>query len=162
MHSINSFLQFFRVGNIKRRRCSSSLIIIASRSSKHMHIISIKIIMCSSKTQPISIILNKGKLLRYSVVGRIQKDNRTIMRGWNSNNLMFNIRNYSKFISISIIHIGILATSIASIIKKGYFKRINGIITIIIAICWKYALEAIIKAFLLYFLVHDNCILFML
>ena len=56
------------------------------------------------------------------------------MRGCNGNNFMFNIRNYSKFISISIIHIGILATSIASIIKKGYFKRINGIITIIIAI----------------------------
>ena len=28
-------------------------------------------------------------------------------------------------------------------------------------ICWKYALEAIIKALLLYFLVHDNCLLFM-
>ena len=28
--------------------------------------------------------------------------------------------------------------------------------------CWKYALEAIIKALLLYFLVHDNCLLFML
>ena len=124
MHSIRSFLQFYRVGNIERQRCSSSLIIIASRSSKHMHIISIKIIMCNGKTQPINIILNKGKLLRYSVVRRIQIDNRTIMRGCNSNNFMFNIRNYSKFISLSIIHIGILATSIASIkfIKKGYFK----------------------------------------
>ena len=99
-----------------------------------MHIISIKIIMCSSKMQPINIILNKGKLLRYSVVGRIQKDNRTIMRGCNSNNFMFNIRNDSKFISISIIRIGILATSIASIIKEGYFKRINEIIIVIIAI----------------------------
>ena len=29
-------------------------------------------------------------------------------------------------------------------------------------ICWKYALEAIIKGLLLYFLVHDNCLLFML
>ena len=29
-------------------------------------------------------------------------------------------------------------------------------------ICWKYALEAIIKVLLLYFLVHDNCLLFML
>ena len=133
MHSINSFLQFYHVGNIERWRYSSSLIIIASRSSKHMHIIFIKIIMCNGRRQPINIILNKGKLLRYSVVGRIQKDNRTIMRGCNSNNLMFNIRNYSKFISISIIHIGIMATSIASIIKKGYFKRIDGIITIIIA-----------------------------
>ena len=28
--------------------------------------------------------------------------------------------------------------------------------------CWKYALEAIIKGLLLYFLVHDNCLLFML
>ena len=28
--------------------------------------------------------------------------------------------------------------------------------------CWKYALEAIIKVLLLYFLVHDNCLLFML
>ena len=46
-----------------------------------MHIISIKIIMCNSKKQPINIILNKGKLLRYSVVGRIQKENRTIMCG---------------------------------------------------------------------------------
>ena len=124
MHSINSFLQFYHVGNLERQRCSSSLIIIASRSSKHMHIIFIKIIMCNGKRQPINIILNKGKLLRYSVVGRIQKYNRTIMRGCNSNNFMFNIRNYSKFISLSIIHIGILATSIASIkfIKKGYFK----------------------------------------
>ena len=137
MHSINSFLQFYRVGNIERWRYSSSLIIIASRSSKHIHIISIKIIMCNGKRQPINIILNKCKLLRYSVVGRIQKDNRTIMCGCNSNNFMFNLRNYSKFISISIIHIGILATSIVSIIKKGYFKRINGIITIIIAfILW--------------------------
>ena len=134
MHSINSFLQFYHIGNIERWRYSSSLIIIASRSSKHMHIISIKIIMCSSKTQPINIILNKCKILRYSVVGRNQKDNRTIMCVCNSNNLMFNIRNYSKFISISIIHIGILATSIASIIKKGYFKKINGIITVITAI----------------------------
>ena len=131
MHSINSFLQFYHVGNIERWRYSSSLIIIASRSSKQMHIISIKIIMCGSKRQPINIILNKCKLLRYSVVWRIQKDNRTIMCGCNSNNLIFNIRNYSKFISISIIHTGILATSIASIIKKRYFKRINGIIAII-------------------------------
>ena len=30
------------------------------------------------------------------------------------------------------------------------------------ASCWKYALEAIIKVLLLYFLVHDNCLLFML
>src|ERR671910_2334096 len=134
MHSINSFLQFYRVGNIERWRYSSSLIIIASRSSKHMHIISIKIIMCNGKRQPINIILNKHKLLRYSVVGRIQKDNRIIMRGCNDNNFMFNIRNYSKFISISIIYIGILSTSIASIIKKGYFKIIDGIIAIIIAI----------------------------
>ena len=28
--------------------------------------------------------------------------------------------------------------------------------------CWKYALEAIINWLLLYFLVHDNCLLFML
>ena len=31
-----------------------------------------------------------------------------------------------------------------------------------ILVCWKYALEAIIKGLLLYFLVHDNCLLFML
>src|SRR5215216_4398489 len=124
MHSINSFLQFYHVGNIKRQRYGSSLVIIATRSSKHMHIISIKIIMCNNKTQPINIILNKSKLLRYSVVGRIQKDNRTIMCGCNSKNFILNIRNYSKFIYISIIHIGILATNIAIIkfIKKGYFK----------------------------------------
>ena len=30
------------------------------------------------------------------------------------------------------------------------------------SLCWKYALEAIIKWLLLYFLVHDNCLLFML
>ena len=90
--------------------------------------------MCNGKRQPINIILNKHKLLRYSLVWRIQKDNRTIMHGCNSNNFMFNIRNYSKFITISIIHIGILATNIASIIKKGYFKIINGIIIVIIAI----------------------------
>ena len=81
MHSINSFLQFYRVGNIERWRYSSSLIIIASRRSKYMHIISIKIIMCSSKIQAINIILNKGKLLRYSVVWRIQKDNRITLMG---------------------------------------------------------------------------------
>ena len=81
MHSISSFLQFYRIGNIERRRCSSSVIIIASRSSKHMHIISIKIIMCNGKRQPINIILTKRKLLRYSVVGRIQKDNRTSCAG---------------------------------------------------------------------------------
>ena len=133
MHSINSFLQFYHIGNIERWRYSSSIIIIASRSSKHMHIIFIKIMMRNGKRQPINIILNKGKLLRYSVVGRIQKDNRTIMCVCNSNNFMFNIRNYRKLISISIIDIGILATSIASIIKKGYLKRINGIIAIIIA-----------------------------
>ena len=28
--------------------------------------------------------------------------------------------------------------------------------------CWKYALEAIIKGLLLYFFVHDSCLLFML
>ena len=134
MHSISSFLQFYHIGNIKRRRCSSSLIIMASRSSKNMHIIFIKIIMCNCKRQPIDIILNKSKLLRYSVVWRIQKDNRTIMGGCNSNNFILNIMNYSKFISISIIYIGILATSIAStkFIKKGYLKWIQGTIAIIL------------------------------
>src|SRR3989337_3116473 len=44
---------------------------------------------------------------------------------------MFNIRNYSKFISISIINIGIMAIRIASIMFiKGYFNQINGIIII--------------------------------
>ena len=125
MHNINSFLQFYHIGNMETRRCSSSLIIIASRSSKHMHIISIKIIMSSSETQPINIILNKGKLLRYSVVGRIQIHNRTITRGCNRNNFILNIRNYNKFISITIINIGIVAIRIASItfIKRGYFNR---------------------------------------
>ena len=127
MHSINSFLQFYHVGNIERWRHSSSIIIIASRSSKHMHIIFIKIIMCNGKRQPINIILNKCKLLRYSVVGRIQKDNRTIVCGCNSNNFMFNIRNYSKFISISIIRIGILATSIASIRKRDISRESTGL-----------------------------------
>ena len=135
MRSISSFLQFYRVGNIERWRYSSSLIMIASRSRAASTCIlySSKSSCATVKGNP-SIILNKCKLLRYSVVGRIQKDNRTIMRGCNSNNFMFNIRKYIKFISISIIHIGILATSIASIIRKGYFKRINGIITMIIAI----------------------------
>ena len=99
IHSISSFLQFYRVGNIERRRRRSSLIITASRSRKHMHIIFIKIIMCSGRTQPINLILNKSKLLRYSVVGRIQKDNRTIMCGCNNNNFILNIRNYIKFSS---------------------------------------------------------------
>src|SRR3989337_4551976 len=49
--------------------------------------------------------------------------------GYNNNDFIFNIRNYSKFISISIINIGIMATSI-KFIKKGYFKRINRIIII--------------------------------
>ena len=114
MHSINSFLQFYHIGNMERRRCSSSLIIIASRSRKHMHIIFIKIIMCNSRTQPINIVLNKRKLLRYSIVGRIQKYNRTIMRGCNSNNFILNIRNYSKFIpDTSILHHAFISIFIA-------------------------------------------------
>ena len=35
-------------------------------------------------------------------------------------------------------------------------------INIWVDVCWKYALEAIIKWLLLYFHVHDNCLLFML
>src|SRR3990170_9070475 len=52
--------------------------------------------------------------------------------GCNNNNFIFSIRNYSKFISISIINIGIMAIRIASItfINRGYFNRINGIIII--------------------------------
>src|SRR3990170_5248350 len=54
----------------------------------------------------------------------------TIKYGCNSNNLMFNIRNYSKFIPISI---GIMAIRIASIMFiKGYFNQIIGIIIIYI------------------------------
>src|SRR3989337_1568602 len=55
-----------------------------------------------------------------------------IKYGCYSNNFIFNIRNYGKFISISIINIGIMAIRIASImfIKGGYFNQINGIITI--------------------------------
>ena len=53
----------------------------------------------------------------------------TIKYGRNSNNLMFNIRNYSKLIFINI---GIMATRIASIMFiKGYFNQIIGIIIII-------------------------------
>ena len=52
----------------------------------------------------------------------------TTKYGCNSNNLMFNIRNYSKFVFINI---GIMATRIASIMFiKGYFNQIIGIITI--------------------------------
>src|SRR4051812_48800835 len=51
-----------------------------------------------------------------------------IKYGCNSNDLMFNIRNYSKFIFINI---GIMATRIASIMFiKGYFNQIIGIIII--------------------------------
>ena len=45
----------------------------------------------------------------------------------------------------------------------GVFHQLsmdNALVTI--TACWKYALEAIIKVLLLYFLVHDNCLLFML
>ena len=52
----------------------------------------------------------------------------TTKYGCNSNDLMFNIRNYSKFIFINI---GIMATRIASIMFiKGYFNQIIGIIII--------------------------------
>src|SRR4051812_11733785 len=51
-----------------------------------------------------------------------------IKYGCNSNDLMFNIRNYSKFIFINI---GIIAIRIASIMFiKGYFNQIIGIIII--------------------------------
>ena len=58
-----------------------------------MHIIFIKIIMCNSRRQPIYVIPNKSKLLRYSVVWRIQKDNMTIMYRRNSNNFILKIWN---------------------------------------------------------------------
>src|SRR6187399_2279560 len=52
----------------------------------------------------------------------------TIQYGCNSNDLMFNIRNYSRFIFINI---GIMATRIASVMFiKGYFNQIIGIIII--------------------------------
>src|SRR4051812_43474997 len=51
----------------------------------------------------------------------------TFKCGCNSNNFMLNIRNYRKFVFVSIIHSGIKAISIEGInfIKKGYFKRIH-------------------------------------
>src|ERR1041385_8373003 len=62
---------------------------------------------------------------------RFQKDNKTIKCGCNRNNFIPNMRNYRKFISVSIIHSGIMAISIEGInfIKKGHFKRIHRIIT---------------------------------
>ena len=41
--------------------------------------------------------------------------------------------------------------------RERIFKQLDTLFE-----CWKHALEAIIKWSLLYFLVHDNCLLFML
>ena len=50
-----------------------------------------------------------------------------------------------------------------------HYNRLNQVgvnlpdnIVIDSVLCWKYDLEAIIKWLLLYFFVHDNCLLFML
>src|SRR6187399_2872092 len=52
----------------------------------------------------------------------------TIKYGCNSNDLMFNIGNYSKFFFINI---GIMSTRIASIMFiKGYFNQVIGVIII--------------------------------
>src|SRR3954462_14229194 len=73
--------------------------------------------------QPITLSLDKSKILR--------EDNRAIKCWCNSKNFMLNIRTYSKFVFVSVIHSGIKAISIEGInfIKKGYFKRIHRIIT---------------------------------
>src|SRR3954464_13020334 len=77
--------------------------------------------------QPITLSLDKRKILRS---WRFQKDNREIKCVCNNNNFMLNIRNYSKFIFVSIIHSGIMAINKASIkiIRKGCIKRVLGII----------------------------------
>src|ERR1041385_8742617 len=77
--------------------------------------------------QPITLSLDKSKILRNS--WRFQKDNRAIKCGCNSNNFMLNIRNYREFILVSIIYSGIVAINKASIkiFRKGYFKRVLGI-----------------------------------
>src|ERR1043165_7094637 len=76
--------------------------------------------------------LDKSKVLWSS--WRFQKDNRAIKCGCNSNNFMLNIRNYSKFIFVSIIHSGIMAINKASIkiIRKGSIKGVLGIIGLLI------------------------------
>src|ERR1041385_5651572 len=73
--------------------------------------------------QPTTLSLNKSTIL-WNMSWRFQKDNKTIKCGCNKNNLMLNIRNYSKFIFASIIHIGIMAINkaIIKIFRKGYFK----------------------------------------
>src|SRR4051812_11616527 len=83
--------------------------------------------------QTITMSLNMSKIFR-NMIWRFQKDNRTIKCGCNRNNFMLNIRNYSKFISVSIIHSGILAKNTTSIkfIRKGHFKRVLGIIRFLI------------------------------
>src|SRR3954465_11675316 len=80
--------------------------------------------------QPITLSLDKSNILRNS--WRFQKDNRAIKCGCNKNNFMLNIRNYSNFVFVSIIHTGIKAISIEGInfIKKGYFKIIHRTITL--------------------------------
>src|ERR1043165_2440436 len=82
--------------------------------------------------QPITLNLDNSKILRSS--WRFQKDNRAIKCGCNSNNFMLNIRNYSKFIFVSIIHSGIMAINKASIkiIRKGSIKGVLGIIGLLI------------------------------
>src|SRR3954464_7634816 len=79
--------------------------------------------------QPIILRLNKSTIL-WKMSWRFQKDNRTNKCGCNRNDFMLNIMNYSKFISVSIIHSGILAKNTTSIrfIRKGCFKRVLEII----------------------------------
>src|SRR3954470_7961174 len=51
-----------------------------------------------------------------------------------------------------------LASSSPMAYLLGSEKRRRACLTGLNPFCWKYALEAIIKALLLYFLVHDNCL----
>src|SRR3954468_1193641 len=77
--------------------------------------------------QPITLSFDKSKILRS---WRFKKDNRAIKCGCDRNYFMLNIRNYSKFIFVSIIHSGIMAINKASIkiIRKGSIKLVLGII----------------------------------
>src|SRR4051812_22242325 len=46
-----------------------------------------------------------------------------------------------------------------SVIDFGvFFTAVFSVFNFVWLACWKYALEAIIKALLLYFLIHDNCL----
>src|ERR1041385_6420794 len=99
---------------------------------KHTCIVFNTVFRIIRKVQPITLSLDKSKILHNS--WRFQKDNRAIKCGCNRNNFMLNIRNYSKFIFLSIIHIGIMAINKASIkfFIKGCIKRVLGIMGFLI------------------------------